>query len=96
MVSLSNRPLRVPFDKLRVTPKINLSLRAQRGNRELCITALHPCDCFVPRNDKTENAVKAYLLSSLYLKFIYLDTISNNIADILFYDDFDRRNRRKI
>jgi hypothetical protein len=28
-----------------------MSLRAQRGNRELCMSDLHPCDCFVPRND---------------------------------------------
>jgi hypothetical protein len=23
-----------------------------RSNREHCIAELHPCDCFVPRNDK--------------------------------------------
>jgi len=28
-----------------------MSLRAQRGNRELCMSDLHSCDCFVPRND---------------------------------------------
>jgi len=28
-----------------------MSLRAQRGNRELCIVDCKVRDCFVPRND---------------------------------------------